>query len=186
MRCCSTAGCWRMHPRSAIALRADPVRTTSKCPWRSSSSWAPGTAWIAESQCQLGETRASYSEQLGLGAVVGDEVWDQQSRVRIKLGPLTLRAVPGLPAGRRRRIRRCASLTRFFSRRRVRFRSAVDAGRRRKSRLRAGPRTDEQAPQLGWTTLGEDPRRCPTGPGRHGSATLSQMSEEDGLYGASI
>jgi type VI secretion system protein ImpH len=26
---------------------------------------------------------------LGFGAVVGDEVWDQQSRVRIKLGPLT-------------------------------------------------------------------------------------------------
>ena len=32
----------------------------------------------------------SYSEQLGLGAVVGDEIWDQQSRVRIRLGPLTI------------------------------------------------------------------------------------------------
>ena len=26
---------------------------------------------------------------LGLGAVVGDEIWDQESRVRLKLGPLT-------------------------------------------------------------------------------------------------
>ena len=25
-----------------------------------------------------------------MGAVVGDEVWDQQSRIRLKLGPLTL------------------------------------------------------------------------------------------------
>ena len=42
-----------------------------------------------ESQCSLGEN-GGYSEQLGLGAVVGDETWDQQSRVRIQLGPLTL------------------------------------------------------------------------------------------------
>jgi len=30
----------------------------------------------------------SYSEQLGVGAVVGDAIWDQQSRIRVKLGPL--------------------------------------------------------------------------------------------------
>jgi type VI secretion system protein ImpH len=32
----------------------------------------------------------SRSEQLGVGIVLGDEVWDQQSVVRIRLGPLTL------------------------------------------------------------------------------------------------
>jgi type VI secretion system protein ImpH len=26
---------------------------------------------------------------LGLGAVVGDEIWDRQSRIRLKIGPLT-------------------------------------------------------------------------------------------------
>ncbi len=41
-------------------------------------------------QCHLGE-ETGPSEQLGMGAVVGDEVWDQQSRVRIRLGPLTRR-----------------------------------------------------------------------------------------------
>ena len=42
-----------------------------------------------ETQCAFtGE--ASCSEQLGRGAVVGDEVWDRQSGVRIRLGPLTL------------------------------------------------------------------------------------------------
>jgi type VI secretion system protein ImpH len=32
----------------------------------------------------------SHSEQLGVGFVLGDEVWDQQSVVRIRLGPMTL------------------------------------------------------------------------------------------------
>ena len=41
-------------------------------------------------QCRLAdEMDGGASQQLGWGAVVGDEVWDQQSRVRIRLGPLT-------------------------------------------------------------------------------------------------
>ena len=30
------------------------------------------------------------SEQLGIGIVLGDEIWDQQSVVRVKLGPMPL------------------------------------------------------------------------------------------------
>ena len=40
-------------------------------------------------QCCLDEGMTD-SEKLGYGAVVGDEIWNQQSRVRIVLGPLTL------------------------------------------------------------------------------------------------
>ena len=41
------------------------------------------------------------STQVGLGAVVGEEIWDQGSRVRLKLGPLTLeRYNEFLPTGR--------------------------------------------------------------------------------------
>jgi len=32
------------------------------------------------------------SQKLGEGAVLGDETWDQHSRVRIKLGPMSLRS----------------------------------------------------------------------------------------------
>jgi len=39
-------------------------------------------------QCVFG-AEVPESTMLGFGAVVGDEVWDQQSRVRLKLGPLT-------------------------------------------------------------------------------------------------
>jgi type VI secretion system protein ImpH len=42
-----------------------------------------------DTQCCFSETGAD-SERLGLGTVVGDEIWDQQSAVRIRLGPLTL------------------------------------------------------------------------------------------------
>ena len=42
----------------------------------------------------------AYSEKLGYGAIVGDEIWDKQSRVRIQLGPLTLeRYMEFLPGG---------------------------------------------------------------------------------------
>jgi type VI secretion system protein ImpH len=50
-----------------------------------------GTWYTLDSpiQCSFSDDE-SESEQLGLGAVVGDEMWDQQSRVRIKLGPMPL------------------------------------------------------------------------------------------------
>lgn len=38
-------------------------------------------------QCELGDD-LSASSQLGEGAVVGDEIWDQQARIRIRIGPL--------------------------------------------------------------------------------------------------
>ncbi len=40
-----------------------------------------------DSQCNLDDT-AFDSQQLGLGAIVGDEVYDPQSRVRVVSGPL--------------------------------------------------------------------------------------------------
>lgn len=39
------------------------------------------------SQCELGDDEA-LSSQLGTGALVGDEVWNQQARVRVRVGPL--------------------------------------------------------------------------------------------------
>ena len=37
------------------------------------------------------DTADGFSEQLGVGAIVGDEVYDQQSAVRLIVGPLTLK-----------------------------------------------------------------------------------------------
>jgi type VI secretion system protein ImpH len=41
-------------------------------------------------QSELGDEFGA-SAQLGLGAVAGDEIWDRQSRARIRIGPLTRR-----------------------------------------------------------------------------------------------
>ena len=62
-----------------------------------------------DSQCSLSES-ADFSEQLGFGAVVGDEIWDQQSRIRIRVGPLPLEQYNDfLPGGlAHRRIRALA------------------------------------------------------------------------------
>ncbi len=47
-------------------------------------SWQP---LDASDQCRFADTD-SVSEQLAVGAVAGDAIWDHQSRVRLKLGPL--------------------------------------------------------------------------------------------------
>jgi type VI secretion system protein ImpH len=82
------AGLLSQRPRSAQALKqilADyfdvPVEIEQFV-----GSWyriAP------EAQCCFGEGN-SESEELGFGTMIGDEVWSQQSKVRIILGPLTL------------------------------------------------------------------------------------------------
>ena len=82
------AGLLAQWPRSASALRqilADYFEVPVEI-----EQFAGG--WFKldrETQCCF-EDGISISEQLGVGAMVGDEIWDQQSRVRVKLGPLTL------------------------------------------------------------------------------------------------
>jgi type VI secretion system protein ImpH len=65
-----------------------------------------------ETQCSFSDT-ASDSERLGIGVVVGDEIWDQQSGIRVRLGPLTLlQYLEFLPKGAAHESLR--SLIRFF------------------------------------------------------------------------
>lgn len=49
-------------------------------------AWYP----LNEDSLCVFEDAGGLSEQLGVGAIVGDEVYDQQSAVRLVLGPLTL------------------------------------------------------------------------------------------------
>ncbi len=98
-----------------------------------------------DSTCDLSEDE-DPSEQLGLGAVVGDEVFDHQSRVRVRLGPLTIAQyrwfLPGESGHRRLR-----ELTRFFSRDQIEF--EVQLVLRRED----VPACDLAAEvQLGWTS----------------------------------
>ncbi len=58
-----------------------------------------------EAQCCM-DDRDSDSEKLGEGAVVGDEIWDQESRVRIRAGSAAPVAVSRFPSGWRLLFRR--------------------------------------------------------------------------------
>jgi len=65
-------------------------------------------------QCRMDEEEVSISTRLGVGAVVGDEVWDPQARVRIVLGPLDWEEYESfLPSGSS--FEELGSLVRFFT-----------------------------------------------------------------------
>lgn len=92
----------------------------------------------------------THSEQLGFGAVVGDEIWDQQSRVRIKLGPLSLAGyLEFLPSGAAYEPLR--ALTRFFSNDEFDFEAQLILARDQVPPCELGS-SGEAAPQLGWVT----------------------------------
>ena len=81
------AGLLSLQPRSAVAVRGVledyfgvPLEVEQFV-----GAWQPLGKL---DQCDLG-SGATLCSQLGVGSVVGDEIWDQQSRIRLKLGPLT-------------------------------------------------------------------------------------------------
>jgi type VI secretion system protein ImpH len=141
-------GLLSMHSRSATGLRQVlwdyfnvPVEIEQFV-----GAWYPVEP---ESQCALGET-GGYSEQLGFGAVVGDEIWDQQSRVRIQLGPLTLEQyrdfLPGRPG-----YHKLQAFTRFYAG--GEYDMEVQLILRREDVPACELQSpDGDGPQLGWTS----------------------------------
>ncbi|MBZ5619974.1 MAG: type VI secretion system baseplate subunit TssG [Acidobacteriia bacterium] len=106
------SGLLSLHARSATALRqvlSDYFDVHVEIE-QFVGAWYPVEE---EAQCSMSDTM-SYSERLGYGAIVGDEIWDKQSRVRIQLGPLNLeRYMEFLPGGDA--YRHIRALTTFFS-----------------------------------------------------------------------
>ncbi len=100
-------------------------------------------------QCVF-EDGDSFSEQLGVGVVVGDEIWDQQSRVRVKLGPLTaaqyLGFLPGGPA-----LDPLRDLVRFFCGIELEIEVQLILSRDEVPRCNLGD-GDVAGPRLGWFT----------------------------------
>lgn len=142
------SGLLAQHPRSAVALEqilADyfevPVEVEQF-----------GGGWYRldrNTQCNLDE-RNSYSEQLGVGAIAGDEVWDQTARVRIRIGPLSLAQYKEfLPTGSA--FEPLRALTRFFSNDEFDFEIQLILNRHEVPPCELGP-DGETAPRLGWTT----------------------------------
>jgi type VI secretion system protein ImpH len=99
-------------------------------------------------QCVFTEAD-SYSEQLGV-ALVGDAVWDQQSRIRLKLGPLTQEQyLSFLPTGTDWKPLR--ELTRFFCGPDLEVEIQLILAQKEVPRCDLG-KDDVAGPRLGWFT----------------------------------
>lgn len=125
-------------------------------------------------QCRF-EKANTYSEQVGVGVIVGDEIWDQQSGVRIRLGPLTLEQyLDFLPNGTA--YQPLKALVRFFRGDQSDFELELvlkrdevpvcELGVERASEWEPRKEGDPVSPQLGWTSwakqvpMGRDPNDC--------------------------
>lgn len=101
------------------------------------------------SQCRFGDG-TSHSEQLGVGVIVGDEVWDPQSGVRVRVGPLSLRQyLDFLPNGSA--YRPMQALTKFFSNGELNFEMQLVLKREDAPGCELGA-SGEAGPRLGWLT----------------------------------
>ncbi len=141
------SGLLSAHTRSAAGLQqllADYFRVEVEIE-QFVGAWYPVEI---DSQCSLGEG-ASYSERLGFGAVVGDEIWDQQSRIRVRLGPLPLdQYLEFLPGGDA--YRHVKTLTRFYAG--GEYDVEIQLVLLREEVPRCELSAVETGPQLGWTS----------------------------------
>jgi len=102
-----------------------------------------------DSQCNLDDA-AEDSQMLGFGAVVGDEIWDPQSRLRVVIGPLSLkRYLDFLPTGTAYPLLR--SLIRFFAGDEFDFEAQLILRREDVPGCELGSGGDS-APRLGWVS----------------------------------
>ena len=142
------AGLFGMQSRSAAALEAiisDYFQVPVEVEQFSGAWYRLDTA---TQTCM--EEDDNDSQQLGGGAVVGDEIWDQRSRVRVKLGPLTLAQYRDfLPEGTS--FEPLRALTRFFCNDEFDFDVQLTLARDEAPRCEVGFE-GEAAPRLGWVT----------------------------------
>jgi type VI secretion system protein ImpH len=141
------AGLFAQHPRSAEALRLI-LSDHFKVPVVIEQFLGAWYQLDDSSQCNLdGE---AVSQQLGFGAVVGDEIWDPQSRVRIVFGPLPLgRYLDFLPSGTA--FQPLQSIVRFFAGEEYDFELQLVLRREETPALELGAQGDAAA-QLGWVS----------------------------------
>jgi len=107
-------------------------------------------AWYrldASAQCSMTD-EPTDSQKVGGGVVVGDEIWDQQSRIRLRIGPLTMPQYNSfLPGGAA--CQPLKDLVRFFSNDELDFEVMLILKRDEAPRCEVGAE-DGSGPRLGW------------------------------------
>lgn len=152
------AGLLALHPRSSTALKQIlwdyfdvPVEIEQYV-----------GAWYSldeQTQCKFDKAN-TFSEQMGVGVIVGDEIWDQQSGIRIRLGPLSFdQYLEFLPTGSAHEPLK--AITKFFASGEFDFQVQLVLKREEVPACELG--APGAMPLLGWTTwsknrpMGYDP-----------------------------
>lgn len=142
------AGLFAQQPRSAEALKLI-LRDFFGVPVEIDQFLGAWYRLAPDSQCKLDDTAEDY-QMLGFGTIVGDEIWNPQSRIRIVLGPLPLkRYLDFLPTGSAYRLLR--SLVRFFGGDEFDFEAQLILRREEVPVCELGL-DGEAAAQLGWVS----------------------------------
>jgi type VI secretion system protein ImpH len=101
-----------------------------------------------DSQCLLDDEVNEFSPRLGEHTVVGDEIWDPQARVRIRIGPLPRAEYDGfLPGGEAHR--KLKALTTFFGDGQFDFEAQIVLAKKDVPPIVLGGEDAEGTP-LGW------------------------------------
>lgn len=142
------AGLLAQQPRSAIALE-QVLEDYFEVPAEVQQFVGGWYRLEPPAQTQLVEAGAE-NEQLAIGAVLGDEVWDPQARLRIRLGPLTLgQYLDFLPTGSA--FEPLRALVRFFTGGQFDCEVQLVLKREEVPLCELGAETKE-APRLGWVS----------------------------------
>jgi type VI secretion system protein ImpH len=142
------SGLMSMHTRSAAALErilADYFEIPVEV-----EQFVGAWQGLRESDMCRFDRGLSVSEQLGGGAIVGDEIWNQQTGARIKLGPLGLpQYLDFLPSGTAYDSVR--TFAKFISRGEIDFEIQLILKKEEVPPCELGLE-DSLAPRLGWTS----------------------------------
>lgn len=140
-----------MRQRSAVALR-QILEDYFQVPVEI-EQFVGGWYGLSErARCRVDDEAPPDGAGLGEGTVVGDEIWDPQARVRIRVGPLSRERydefLPGESAHEALR-----TLARFFADGQYDFEVQLVLAREEVPGIVLGDETEQdQAPPLGWCT----------------------------------
>lgn len=145
------AGLLAMRQRGAVALR-QILEDYFQVPVEVEEFVGGWYGLSEDSRCRVDDAPPDEEPGLGEGAVVGDEIWDPQARVRIRLGPLSRERYDGfLPGGRAHR--ELGAIVRFFSDGQYDFELQLVLARDEVPGIVLGEEAEGgEAPPLGWCT----------------------------------
>lgn len=142
------AGLLALQPRGAAALEL-LIQDFFDVPAEVQQFIGGWYALPERDQCELGGEE--LSSVLGRGAVVGDEIWDQQARVRIRIGPLPRsRFQQFLPDGEA--YDKLKALVKFFAHDQFDFELQLVLAKDDVPGLVLGEEDDTAPTRLGWST----------------------------------